>query len=98
MNPPGAILIVIVGILGVFGFLHAPSLAAPVYQYPVLMGIDFEACQEECRVRWGVELWGAGGGGGRSGVGVFYGLARCVEKCKLRYWKEFDKESEELLD
>ncbi|MEJ2718778.1 MAG: hypothetical protein P8182_16895, partial [Deltaproteobacteria bacterium] len=62
---------------------------------------DLEACQEECRIRYSYELFGGGGGGGGgrgSGVGAYYGLARCVERCKLKFWKDFDKESDDLLD
>jgi hypothetical protein len=98
MNPARASLIVIVSILGLCGLLRAPSIAAPLYQHPEIMSIDLAACEERCRSRWGVQLYGGGYGGGRSGAGVFYGLARCYAKCNRRYWKEFDKESDELFD
>jgi hypothetical protein len=36
-----------------------------------------------------------GRGGGSHGIDMYYLYARCIEDCNRRFWKRFDKETEE---
>ncbi len=64
-------------------------------------GFDRETCEIRCRSIYGippyVEEQQAGGGGGMgSGYGRYLIIARCIEQCNKRFWKEFDHKMREL--
>ncbi len=55
---------------------------------------DLQGCQEECRRRFGYELYWHGG---RGAVSPGYWLyARCIANCNRAHWDAFDREMDEL--
>jgi len=64
-------------------------------------GFDRETCEIRCRSIYGIppygeEQWGGGGGGGGMGGSRYLIIARCIEECNKRFWKEFDEKMREL--
>ncbi len=61
-------------------------------------GFDRETCEQDCRSRYGVDIyfetqqWGRGG---HSRPG-YYLYANCIQQCNQRFWKEFDRRTEGL--
>lgn len=63
---------------------------------PVLSADDQESCEQECRSRYGADMYadvhaGFRGGGGYS---TYYLYARCVQQCNDAFWKDFNKDTE----
>lgn len=60
-------------------------------------GFDREACEQNCRSRYGAEpfRWGGRPGGGHGSPN--YNLyASCIQKCNNTFWKEFDRNIRDL--
>ncbi|MBI5571900.1 MAG: hypothetical protein HY914_18295 [Desulfomonile tiedjei] len=62
-------------------------------------GPDLAACQQECRSRFGVDPYSRSDAslqwrGGDSGM--YYAYAQCIQNCNDRFWKEFDKNMDDL--
>lgn len=59
-----------------------------------------ETCEIRCRSYFGIPPYGeeqwSGGGGGSMGGSRFLIIARCIEECNKRFWKEFDEKMREL--
>jgi hypothetical protein len=58
---------------------------------------DLSACQQDCRSRFGYDVyanpqWRGGGGGD----GAYYAYANCIADCNRRFWKSFDNEMNEM--
>ena len=59
---------------------------------------DLSSCQQDCRSRYGIDMYilqfgpGRGGGGDR---GAYYLYARCIADCNRQFWNRFDKKMEE---
>jgi hypothetical protein len=56
-------------------------------------GFDRWECEAECRRIYGGEEWAPP----RLGEGGYFGYASCIQRCERKYWKSFDKESDDLL-
>jgi hypothetical protein len=55
---------------------------------------DLEACQQECRSKFGVDpYWGHGGG---SSMWRLYAI--CIQDCNAKFWKEYDRRIQKLKD
>lgn len=58
-----------------------------------------ETCEIRCRSYFGIPPYGEeqwSGGGGGMGGSRFLIIARCIEECNKRFWKEFDEKMREL--
>ncbi|HMK33866.1 MAG TPA: hypothetical protein VK463_02280 [Desulfomonilaceae bacterium] len=63
--------------------------------------VDLNTCQWECRMRYGLEPTGPGGGQGLEGSDEAYRTmagpenyslyTACVTDCNRKFWREFDK-------
>jgi hypothetical protein len=58
---------------------------------------DLSGCQQDCRSRFGVDVyanpqWRRGPGHD----GAYYAYANCIAECNRKFWKAFDKEMDEL--
>jgi hypothetical protein len=58
---------------------------------------DLNACQQDCRSRFGVDMYANPQWRGGSGTdGAYYAYANCIASCNRRFWKAFDNEMDEL--
>ncbi len=71
---------------------------------------DLNYCQWECRMRYGFEPSGLGGGGGmqteteggngdnelQQHSGTYEQYATCIADCNRKFWQEFDKKTGEI--
>jgi len=62
-------------------------------------GTDLAACEQECRSSFGVDpysrsdpilQWRGGD------TGLYYAYAQCIQRCNDKFWKEFDKNMDDL--
>ncbi len=60
------------------------------------MDFDKETCEQDCRSRFGVDLY-AGWGFGSSNPG-YYAYAQCIQECNQRFWRSFDERIRNLED
>jgi hypothetical protein len=73
-----------------YGSPTAPSLAQNG-------GFDLNTCQRECRLRFGLEPQSEIEELRRgSGTGSYYEYANCIAGCNSQFWKEFDKNIDNL--
>jgi hypothetical protein len=56
---------------------------------------DLDSCQQDCRSRYGLDMLELHRGRGGDDRGRYYLYARCIEDCNRRFWKRFDKETED---
>jgi hypothetical protein len=87
----GAMLLSIV--LTNFGLFVAPAVC---YE-SVEEGRTF--CIQDCKSRYGVEMYRYGGGGGGIGggdSGLWRLYAKCIDDCEKKFWKEWDKNMDEI--
>ena len=80
---------------------HASGIPSFLVQYDGGTGFDLNSCQRECRSRYGLEPYSDvekqfRGGGRGSGSGNYYLYANCIAACNARFWREFDRKSDEL--
>ena len=83
-----------------------PCSSVGLAQYGKLVEFDREGCEQSCRERYGlspysdedsppqVEEQGWGGGGGYQPG--YYLYANCISGCNRAYWREFDREMNNL--
>lgn len=69
--------------------LNCPKITLAQY------GFDREACEQDCRSRYGVDpyelqQWS------RPGRPGYWAYASCIQQCNTRYWKEFDRRMRDL--
>lgn len=58
---------------------------------------DLNACQQECRSRFGYDLYAnPQWRGGPGGNGAYYAYANCIAECNRKFWKAFDNEMKEF--
>jgi hypothetical protein len=59
-------------------------------------GTDLPSCQQDCRSRYGIDMYmlqfGPGGGGGDTGS--YYLYAQCIADCNRQFWNRFDRKME----
>ncbi|MEJ2716198.1 MAG: hypothetical protein P8182_03530 [Deltaproteobacteria bacterium] len=80
-------------ILLLSSMFSAAPFAAPVDLLQYRAGFDRSECEAECRRAYGGYEWAAP----PLGEGGYYGYARCIMDCQRKFWKVFDKESEDLF-
>ncbi len=58
---------------------------------------DLASCQQNCKSRYGYELYTLQfrGGGGSYSPG-YYVYARCIEDCNRAFWNRFDRQMDRL--
>jgi hypothetical protein len=56
---------------------------------------DLEGCQDECRRRYGYEIYWRGGHRGSANPGYWI-YAKCIANCNRAHWDAFDKEMDDL--
>ena len=81
--------------VAVIGSLYPALAQAPTDSYKPEVCFDLAACEQECRMRYGYELYWR-----RyppSGGGSYWVYTKCLQNCNRRFWKEFDKETDDLL-
>jgi hypothetical protein len=64
-----------------------------------LLSFDRESCEQDCRSRFGVDLYELqrhGGGFRGPGTGGYYAYAQCIQSCNTRFWKDFDRDMRDL--
>jgi hypothetical protein len=63
-----------------------------------LLSFDRESCEQDCRSRFGVDLYELHRGGFRGGPGSggYYAYASCIQSCNTRFWKDFDRNTRDL--
>lgn len=83
-------------VVAVIGSLCIASAQAPTDSYIPEVCFDLTACEEECRSRYGYELFWRGGYPPR-GSGSYWVYTKCLQNCNRRFWKEFDKETDDML-
>ena len=62
-------------------------------------GFNRETCEIRCRSIYGISPYieeHASGGGGMGTYARYLLIARCIEQCNKRFWKEFDEKMREL--
>lgn len=74
------------------GMFSATLFAERVDLFQSAGGFDRWDCEVECRRAYGGYEWAPP----RLGEAGYYGYARCIQNCERKFWKAFDKESEEL--
>lgn len=92
-----AVIVSSVVILFLGAMFSAPPSAAPVglYQHSAEFGgFDRWGCEVECRRAYGGYEWAPP----RLRQGGYYGYADCIQRCERKFWKSFDKESDDILD
>ncbi len=82
-------------VLAVTGCLCLVSAQAPADRRQPELRFNLAACEEECRRRYGYDLYlmrypGRGGGAYRI-------YTKCVQDCNRKFWKAFDKEMDDML-
>jgi len=59
---------------------------------------DLASCQQNCRSKYGVDLYTLQfRGGGGSVTPGYYIYARCIENCNRKFWNNFDRKMDRLL-
>jgi hypothetical protein len=63
-----------------------------------LLSFDRESCEQDCRSRFGVDLYELHRGGFRGGPGSggYYQYASCIQSCNTRFWRDFDRNTRDL--
>ncbi len=58
---------------------------------------DLNACQQDCRSRFGFDVYtNPQWRGGPSHNTPYWAYANCIQECNRRFWKAFDNEMKEL--
>ncbi|MEI6133811.1 MAG: hypothetical protein WCP72_02470 [Desulfomonile sp.] len=53
-------------------------------------------CMKECKDRYGIDtMWGGRGGGETSNWRLYF---MCIDNCEKRFWKEWQKNTDEIDD
>jgi hypothetical protein len=82
-------------VVAVIGSLCLASAQAPTDGYQPEVCFDLAACEQECRIRYGYELFRGRYPG--PGGGSYWVYTRCLQNCNRRFWKEFDRETDDML-
>ena len=61
-----------------------------------IQAFDKESCEQDCRSRFGIDLYFGGGGGWGSRNPGYYAYAQCIQDCNTRFWKDFDRRTRDL--
>jgi hypothetical protein len=83
---------VVILLLG--GMFSAAPCAARVDLFQSTGGFDRSECEAECRRAYGGYEWAPPA----LGRGDYWGYASCILKCERKFWKAFDKESDDLFE
>lgn len=88
------------------GFLYTASALSSGYfsnlagsdTQCAVLSFDKESCEQDCRSRFGVDLYELHGRGFRGGstTGGYYVYAACIQSCNTRFWKDFDRNTRDL--
>jgi len=82
-------------VLAVAGSLCLVSAQAPADRQRPELRFNRAACEEECRRRYGYGLFLMRYPG--RGDGAYWAYTKCLQDCNRRFWKEFDKEMDDML-
>lgn len=56
---------------------------------------DLEACQQDCRSKFGVDPYFFGGGSGMD-TSVWHLFTICIQDCNSAFWKDYDRRMKKL--
>ncbi|MEW6348025.1 MAG: hypothetical protein AB1646_03120 [Thermodesulfobacteriota bacterium] len=84
------------------GQAGSPAGVPDVLASPIPHDFDRQACETDCRSRFGVNPWAAEegsspywrGGGGSSFP--YEAFAQCMQQCNERFWKDHDRRMRDL--
>jgi hypothetical protein len=60
---------------------------------PLPYSFSKEACEQNCRSNYGVDMYFRGSGDNR---GQYYAYAACIQQCNTAFWKDFDSRMRDL--
>jgi hypothetical protein len=72
-----------------------PELLQPQLAFPG--EFDLEACEQDCRSKFGVDPYFFGGGSGMD-TSVWRLFTICIQDCNRKYWKDYDRRMKKLGD
>jgi hypothetical protein len=63
-----------------------------------VLSFDRNSCEQDCRSRFGIDMYGLSNVGfrGGSGRGGYYAYAACIQSCNNRFWNDFDRSMRNL--
>lgn len=58
-------------------------------------GSDLSSCQQDCRSRYGIDIYMLPHFRGSGDRGAYYLYAQCIADCNKQFWNRFDRKMEE---
>ncbi len=78
-----------------FGCSTAEGIGHGIFKLAQSSGpIDLQACQQDCRINYGLEPFFRGG----DGSSRWWIYTSCIQDCNRRFWKEYDRQMRDLQE